>query len=641
MTTILNNLTNKTARRSTSGRASITKRMLLLSSLVSSLAFSAQAQQETSYLYEKNSMKHYATSQNVRTGEYAMAGTIFDIDGIAGNNGIHLLLESNPFKKSVVYNLRDADERLVGLHYPDVEQLYMVTTLAEFDGRNHVNGIQIIQHPSCDRQRIYAPAGTEYWPMGTLMNEEAKMLYICGYVTPTQGPGTHPDYTTSKQAFVMSYDLGSNSVANVQVYNWTLTSPMRRDYDMAHRMKFMKDGSIWVGGLCNGAKGSAMMNMLIDPNTLNAIDDHPLNPGLAKEDHPVASFDISENLNEKGYSYVFGTYFYSESSRIGMNPKPSNYSITALDARTLQPVPGSKSHAYFSSFENAWGTNIVSGYERETVILSGFQDNEKCSSPIPSTRDNINPFLTEMVLEANGSGDIMITHKQWSTILSREGTGTSPDGYMDLGGGKSNLVFGPITTVRDNSGKTDNIVLNAPIWNKFMGSELNIKYIEVNKKLDPKCEISKCDAHYDLYEVKLSEKVSDRPFIADTKGIDVCPIDYKPEIYDCAKDSYFKGANPANVLEVGGNASVLVANVYPNPAHDMVQVKLSGAIDATAAVTVQLTDLTGKQLSVLYKGTASGMNASLQLPGQLPNGIYTVTVTYNGAKLQSVPLVIN
>jgi hypothetical protein len=642
MITILNNLLNTKGRSSKTGRPSITKRMLLLSTLVSGLTLSAQAQlEEASYLYEKYSMKHYATSQQIKGDGYAMAGTIFDYNGVPGNGGIHLLVDPSPFTTSVVYDNKDYDERLVGLHYFTPEDIVMVTSLGNFTGRGPGNGMQVLRHPHCKRQLIFGPRGSDYWPMGSLMDAKNKMLYICGYVTAAQRAGISPDYTTAKQAFVLKYDLGSSSVVDVHVYNWAGNSPLRRDYDMAHRMKFLKDGNIWVGGLCNGAKESAMMNMVIDPS-LNLVNDKPLNTCFVDEGHLAASFDISDDLNGKGYSYIFGNYFYPKSTRVGMYPQPGNYSITAVEAGTLEPVAGAKSHAYFSPFSNAWGTNIVYGNKDNSVILSGYQDGEKCDSPLPSTVDNVNPFLTEAELDAAG-GDIIINHTQWSTMLSAVGTGntSNTNSFYDLGTGLSNLVFGPITTVRDLYGTTDEIVLNAPIWSKPTDKDLNIKYIRANRYLDPKCEIYKCFPDYKYCDTKISEKARERRFDYIIEGSEICMEDLKPKILDCANDGYFKGANTAAVATVGNTTEALVATVYPNPAHDMIQVRLSGTIDAAASVTVQLSDITGKQLSVLYNGTASGMNASLKLPGLLPNGLYTVTVTYNGSKLKSAPLVIN
>jgi len=649
MITILNNLTTTMGRSSNKGRTSITKRMLLLGSLVSGLTLTAQAQpEETSYLYEKYSMKHYATSQELRGKGHAMAGTIFDYNGIPGNNGVHLLVDPSPFATSVVYDQKDFDERVIGVHYNTPSDIVIVTSLVDYRGVVGANGIQVIRHPSCKRDLIFAGAGLDYWPMGSLVDADAKMLYICGYTTRTQAPGTHPDYNTPKEAFVMRYDLSSGVVATVRNYDWTLTSPLGRDYDMAHRMKFIhRDRHIWVGGICNGRSGSAMMNLAIDPVSLAPIvgSEAPLNTSIATEDHPTASFDIVDDLNGERSSYVFGNYFYPKSAATGMYPQPSNYNITSVDAATLRPVAGAASHVYFNSFDNAWGTNLVYGNERNSTILSGYQDAEKCKSSIPSTMDNVNPFLTEIALRTS-SGNIAVGTLQWSTILSAVGTGTigsTPNNFYELGNGLSNLVFGPVTTVRDIYGViNDDIILNSPIWNKATDQDLNIKYIRTDAALDPKCKISKCTPEYPRATVRTSAVTSSRRIDYGVKQTDVCQERLEPiKILSCEVDGYFKGANTAAVATVGNAAEALVATVYPNPAHDNIQVKLSGTIDAAAAVTVQLIDITGKQLSVLYNGTASGMNASLKLPGLLPNGLYTVTVTYNGSNLKSVPLVIN
>ena len=77
-----------------------------------------------------------------------------------------------------------------------------------------------------------------------------------------------------------------------------------------------------------------------------------------------------------------------------------------------------------------------------------------------------------------------------------------------------------------------------------------------------------------------------------------------------------------------------VLNVYPNPFSDRVAIEFS--LPKTGAVDIRVTDLFGRQVAQLAKGTmAQGMNTTYwdgrtQVGGSLPDGVYLIRIETNG-----------
>jgi len=660
MNTILNNLLHYTHRPFLSNRSRATqtgkttighrvsmvnflsRRMLLAGSLLASLAYPAQAQpEEISYLNTRcYDTKHYATSQENNGRDIAMSGTLFNYNGMIGNNAVHLLTNASPFGVSVVYDDRNYDERPVGVHYNGPNNIYIVSTALDYTGGAGTgNGVQLIEHPAGLRKFIFAPSGQDLWPLGSLMDPNQGIVWVCGYVTRSQGPGRYPNYNTAKQAFVLRWNVLKECADGFMTYDWPAANPSGNDYDMAHRMKFVRNGTqIWVGGSCNATSGPAMMNMVINPATLIGIDNPLVTPLMVDGQTIGTSFDIAERLNGTNYSYIFGNYFTPRGTAAGgMDPQPGNYNITTVNAGTyVPPVATGNSHAFFSGFRNAWGTNLVYGNRPNSVIMSGYQDVERCGSLFTG---NYYPFLVEPTLNTTTAGNIVVGNLQWSTMLTAAGT----NGFNTLGGGQSNLVHGPVTTVRDLVTGTNEITFNGPVTDRVTGcsnAPLGIKYIRTNSALDPFCKIESCTPRYDLFNTRVSNAARTNPISFGCKiylqGPD--PLDEKTP--NCAIDGYYKPSGSTTIVGVEAANTSISATVFPNPAQDVIQVQLSGNIEESAGVKVLLSDITGKQLSVLYQGAASGLHTSLSLPN-LPRGLYTVTVTYNDNRLKSIPLVIN
>jgi|GEM_PF-7072904 len=206
-----------------------------------------------------------------------------------------------------------------------------------------------------DTRNINGTAGFSMYPTHSLYKEvgSTKTLFICGYVTmdPTVGPATgsftpipkgtsialpYPDFTSNKQAFVLSIDVGNATptLINCRYYDWAYnggtTNPIEYDFDMAMHMTelspnygvgtlcSLRAGHIHVTGSVTAKTGlyngpttptvpmpytivrSATMNMFIDPANLT-IDVFGNNPFIA-----LGNSD-GYGKSEYGMSFVEGT----------------------------------------------------------------------------------------------------------------------------------------------------------------------------------------------------------------------------------------------------------------------------------------------------------------------------------------------
>lgn len=616
---------------------------ILAIGLGSTLQATAQSPISLSHLFNSDNMKHYATSQLLNKDEYAMAGTVYDYAGAVGDNAVHLMVfdPSGSPMTSHIYNDPSYDERVKGIHYLTNNDVAIVASRTAMPGAPGPSGIEVIRADAATGAQmvthIIEPpvAGQDYWPTGSMLYGNSR-IYICGYMTPSMPPGVYPNFSTSKTAFVLIYDIAANVVAAMNTYDWPAGG---NDYDIPHRMKIMNSGDIWVGGMCNdGAGGQAMMNMQID-GALNMVQDAPIQQ-IGLSNYLNTSFDFWEDPTNPSVAYVFGNFCFN------LNPGqmdlfPTFVNITTIDLGTLVPPAGANNQAWMGQIDYEWGTNIVRGNSNNSIILSGFQSNFACGGQaFPTSQDNVNPFLAELVPITTASGDIIINTNYWVTIESAAGTGSrslDPNSYYNLGGAPSNLVWGPVNTVRDNGMLTDDIVLNTPIWNKFT-NVLNLKYLRTDKNGDPACKFSTCMPYFPN-----SQTTSPGNIVSFTTGtwneFDLfmpdgpLPLTMK---LDCSS-GYFSG--DGSKLNNTAAQNALAVSVYPNPARDIINMEFNGSVNDADILHVTITDVTGKHVSMLYHGTKSAMNSQLALP-QLAKGTYLITVFQNAVKLKSVPLVI-
>lgn len=615
---------------------------LLTFSLYGTQQLTAQAPISLSLLYNPDNLKHYATSQMLNQDEYAMAGTVFDYAGTVGDNAVHLLVfdPSGSPMTSQVYNDPGYDERVKGVHYLTPNDVAIVATRTALPWMPGQSGIEVIRADAAtgaqmSTQVIMPPVpGQDYWPTGSMLYGNGR-IYICGYVTPSLPPGVYPDFSISKTAFVMIYDISTNSIAATNTYDWVAGG---NDYDIPHRMKIMNNGNIWVGGMCNdGGGGQAMMNMEID-GSLNLVNDAPIRQVFATN-YLNTSFDLWEDPTNPAYSYVFGNFCFNLNAS-QMDLFPTFVNITSINSGSLIPAGGTNNQAWMGQIDYCWGTNIVRGNSNNSLILSGFQSNYACGGQAyPTTQDNVNPYLAELMPMTTASGDIVVNTNYWVTIESMIGTGSrlsDPNSYYNLGTAPSNLVWGPVTTVRDDGSLTNDIVLNTPIWNRFT-NVLNLKFLRADMNGDPACKFSMCMPYFPNMQVASPGIVATSTWSNWNEFTLMIPDGPLPLTmkFDC-NSGYFGDSRD---LQKTAAAGALAVSVYPNPAREMISLEFNGEVNGADAIHVNITDITGKHIAVLYHGTKAAMDKQLKLP-KLAKGTYLVTVHQNAVKLKSIPVVI-
>lgn len=386
--------------------------------------------------------KGFSTEVIDNTRESVMAGTLYDpnsqwgipffihfLDGTTPNTNPPGGAYPDPMGSSDVVIFPDAQfyhQRVVDIAIGEnnsTSQACFITVSAREDAsqpgarRDQIRVIQtdysgassgpdIILH---DTRNINGTAGFSMYPTHSLYKVvgSTKTLFICGYVTmdPTVGPATgtfthipaginislpYPDFTSTKQAFVLSIDVGSSAptLQNCRYYNWDYfggtTNAIEYDFDMAMHMTELsanyggttiansRAGHIHVTGsvnaktgLCNGPNTptgpkpftfirSATMNLFIDPATLN-VDVFGNNPfiaagnvdGYGKSEYGVAFVEGSNGVD----NYIVSNEYDGAPSGFGPS-SPSSYVTwgpSAYGGFNFKPETFTIAHA------NHWG----------------------------------------------------------------------------------------------------------------------------------------------------------------------------------------------------------------------------------------------------------------------------------------------
>lgn len=612
----------------------------LLISLCTQTAF-AQLKEERAHSYGGYDVKNYAMDVLEGSANTILAGTVF---APSGETSIHLMLSDNstvPGNTFVTTRLDDPgfDERAIDAHFwrGNIDDLIIIAS------RRDVNGgpmmIEVLRADGIGQvvsgNIIFDKAGENLHPLGTAM--EGDQLYICGYTTLSGGPWI-PDYRTSKEIFIVQYDLSQERVVKSFRHDYPAVAP-GNDYDMATRIKILSNGNIFVTGSCNVddpsvplydslSKGyyCGTLSLTLDAG-LNIIYDKPVSAYL-----PVvgggtniiargeAGFDITEDPVGNGY-FIFSNTFVAEAHT--PIPLMQPFHVTFVDNN--MDVPAAMQNRYRGpGFDVVWGVNLVPGNIDATTILSGYQNSRPWpNSPFPTLPSNINPFLAELKLEYNGVIDVQALY--FSTILSNEGTGDPllyPNNFTDLGGYFSNLAWGPPNARRDLS-YARGIYLSAPIWNPDGFSHLNMKMINAWEDGTVNCPIDKLQAGGDVVNAWQCNGGVQTLDIADNARY------YTEQDFSFDPDNIYECYDASGVFRPTGIASrdgiIASVTLSPNPAQDYIVATVEG-LTGDAAVSITLTDITGKQLGILYDGKATGLNENrIKLP-QLPAGLYLVVI---------------
>jgi len=609
----------------------------------------AQLPKEISQVYNNYDLKHYSTVQQPGLDEYSMAGTMYDFDNNPGDHAAHLLMfdATSATPVSMIFNNPEYAERAVGMHYLNSGKGVIVTTYDPINGAPGNSGIQLITVDAAGNYltnkviSIQNGIGINLRPLGTEIDPSGDVMYICGFMTTSILPGIEPTFADTKSAFLIRYDFVNDRVAAMKTYDWNGGPD---DYDVAHRVKMLSDNTLWLGGMCNSASNAevAMMNMIVDPVTLSPLVDVPLDIPIPLQPNNLksTSFDIWEDPADPANAYIFSNYCTAHPSSIDIAPLFVN--ITSVDRNTLVPASG-LNNGLNNQADYTWGTNVITGNMNSSsvssVILGGFQSFFHCGGQNNATSpDNINPYLAEMRLFTTTTGNLSIRTLYWSTIESLMGTGvayTDPNSYPDLGGGMSNLAWGPKTTVRYNNSPMTDIILNAPLWNPA-ANRLNMKFIRTDMNGNPSCNNNYCTPSYLFYHVDAANNTvmehdvitgEEQPFLAVT---DV-PAD---GLFDCTTGSTFYKKELKNV-----QTAVTSVSISPNPAHEYIQLDFTGTVNPSDNIKVQIYDVTGRVNNTLFEGSQSNMQAQIALPKLAP-GVYMIRVQHNGNQLKSVPVVI-
>jgi hypothetical protein len=624
----------------------------------------AQISEERTHVYNGYDVKNYAIDKEPSRQLCVLAGTIFDPNGTE-DNSINLMITDN-FPGIIGNTIVDRqfddigyDERAIGVHYinSNTNDIVVVASRRDLNAPGETN-IEILRADGSGTLQPSAivrdPNGRlDMHPMGTLA--VGSDLYICGYTTRL---GTAiPNYRTSKQIFIVKFDLNTNNVVASKAIDYSYPT-LQYDFDMAVRMKAMRNGLIYVTGSCSGyytvtpppnwdplSDGyyCATLSLFLD-NALNIRSDQPFsefsgatgwpNPDrLARGEY---GNDIVEAVGPGGGYYVFGNTYVAYPT--DPNPFLQFFTITYIDPQFL--VPGTLRNRYRGpDFDYGWGIDVEDGNSPGWYVLSGIQTSRGGLSnpPYPTSMSNINPFLAEIRPDYSG-GTMTLSTNYWNTILSDEGTGNIslyPNNYYDLGGFNSHLAWSPRNTTRGFDW-TNDIFLSAPVWNPYGYNKLNMKTIRTLPNGQVECPDEAASPGGVVYDAPESIRgaVSLTNFVQGITLSSETETDFRPDdIVNCLGTGIFKPTG-INSIE-SGLQSVTIA---PNPAHTSIAITLQGDYSKDNTFKVVLTDMTGRHIADLYQGNQAGLT-TINLPVLAP-GLYVVNVSSAAGKFKSQLLTI-
>lgn len=643
-------------------------RLLAATILACSLApgqLLAQITEQRTHAYNNYDVKNYCIDGLKNTGKQAMAGTIFNTNG---DNRINLMVtDNNPGSPGATivnrqYDDPGFDERSVGVHFVEQDNITIVAARTQLGGSRQTNveilrtdgsgfllGSFIVNDPS---------SMDDLHPTASLV--VGSMLYVCGYATAQGIPV--PSFSTSKEIFVLSFDLNSNSLVDSRRFDYSYTSS-GYDFDMPMRMRLIRNNGneyIFVGGSCNGYNnsvpgwgapntgfyGASLCLILQQDLTIQAdkpfsrfwpVIGTPSGDTLALGEY---SNDISQDPATGGY-FIFGNDYVARNSQ--PEPDVQINCITYVDQNF--DVPATLRNRFRGpGFDYTWFVSLLPGNNAGSVILSGIQtsrDGGMPGSPYPTSMANVNPYLAEIVPTYTG-GTIGVTTLSWKTILSSLGTGDPAvyaNSYMKLGGFNSSIAFTPAYAMRDLSW-TNDIFLSAPIWHYAGRNKLNLKLVRTDKygALNNDCPVAgsylPSGSVINTYSANRSNP-GNTNFAMLTQYAEP-EQDFTVNAYlNCPGAFVFKTADEQSAGSEAGNDF----SIAPNPAAGQITIKL-GAGNETGNLEVMLADMTGRKVADLCQGNAAAINGRQLLLPALAPGLYQVMISRNGQRMPARKLVI-
>ena len=615
----------------------------------------------------KLDQKQYSTETVPGSDDYVMAGTIYNGSDY---NSIHFLyFTSNTLTLEKTYSSfveggSANDLRVVDIAVTegaDGPMFYITALLRHVNAPGDMDMIKLLCVDASGNILLDKTFTSDVsqnnnydhmYPLHSIVYDN--MVYICGYVhdvsyvypkEPTYIASLSANPGIAKKAFVLRYDPSNNTVLSRYYDSQITTNPVSTDYDIAMRMVPLSNGDIFVTGSANAA-----VNILGVGHFNSGTLVLPISPGNLMPATPAGTqysfvnsttfFDPNYGEGEYGVGIIEGTnndYFVisnyfttSSTSQTKFYPNPQTYCFTYLDNSFILGSAGSNRAT--SQLSNTWMLQNLPGSEDNKYLVAGMtMSSSACNAG--ASFSNANPILEEVSLSYGPLG-INITQWFFNIYTSTQGTGGSgfSNNYIDLGAGLSNIAWNPTFTTRDYFSGTDDIIMNAPMWNSDV-NKLNYKFMRTDNVgvLPVDCDFYiTCSTTYSaesgvdatigtttnpiiqidgLYYVKMP----DVPLIAgDIEFYDVeeCNIDYHKTL-------------PSTLSEAADRIPSI--EVYPNPASGSISLSLSG-IPESAIVEVKITNLLGVDQRVLYKGPSGDLKARAFSLGDISAGVYLVHV---------------
>lgn len=657
------------------------------------LVAKSNAQTQTTVYDMANDVKHYSV-ENVLdpivpgdVDEKVMAGTIYDF-GTAGNNAIHFMtvqgdgtvLVSKYFDDPMYDQERVVD--IVSDRAPGYPSTYYIISLARHPqvgtppiGNDEiritavdVNGNQI------GNSIILTDNGRSVYPLNAIYHSDGH-IYICGYFTqnytnlPQQPSFGDPD---QKRGFVLKFNfatptftVGAIGINTATTVPWGPGTPTE-DYDIAMRLTELSNGNIHVTGSVNDIKwngvtevyGSATMNLVIDQNLAVINDNHFTNVNGGYE----YGMGLVEDPANSQY-YVLGndfTHTTGMGAYAGYDPEPTKLWVTRLD-NNFDPVltPGTNSRYSFTGFNAAWGLQTLesagtpSNPAFRRFVIAGLQNAEHCSGV--TIAPDVHPFLYDLEVDFTAAGGISANFINWVSYNNLTATGGgAPNGYQNLGGGLSNYAWNPQFAARLST--ANDIVMSIPKWNA-PNKLLNLKSVKADFSsfLEPNCPNS--TTQYDgltpcvtapFYEEVAGNNYTPPPGMGEYSYVikQYGPLSTVPTVSNPVTADYnvnsslcdFGNRNYKTGISQTGTRKGL--NVYPNPATDKITVALPHEAHTAGALKLQLTNIYGQVVSVLYEGNYASFRETMSLP-VLPTGTYLLSVYTDGKSIGNVKISIH
>lgn len=635
------------------------------------------------YPYESKNYSIIPYSSSEDAG-YMVAGTMFEqgwVDNLGGDAGkaLHFMaIESsgkvktcNSTPLSYFYDDPDyTDERAITLIPYDDNTVILMAQVRDFV--NNVDGVKFLFIDKCTgaitRDEVFAVANTSggafgTYPLDAILNSNNGKIYVVGYLESGRAMICSYDPSFTPGLFVpLSYNYGFSNTG----YNFNKHIHIKE-------LKGRGNGDMVVTGSCNittasSVMGSGSLALLID-QTCAPISILGMTGATVENDDDIYEYAFDAEENADGTFFVYSNKFTVNSpmlAPLGYHPF-GKFIVVTLAAANLKVPTATDRRLHMDQFDNvpyAWGTTVLEterrpdfvGLKQERHLFTGFTEYEPyCTfSSIynPPAPENICPFVANIFISRDASklydmhyGSSTPYEGYWNIYFTTTGT----TGFSGLGGPMSNVCF-PTKNGIKHAPLASEILITAPKLNDILplGSptlDLSFKIFGTDINGDITLGVPICDESYRFcgpfegprdvlaYDLTNSFAWGGHATVDYAGNSEQLPNIWVNDTYDCATTSYFKPSKIGNVNSRKNNITV-----YPNPAHNSLQVQIEE--DMEASVRIELVDVTGRVVAHLYEGDAKSLKTKTIDMSQIPQGLYILKVNANGRQLHQQKLVI-